>query len=116
MLEKGKNEEAKVASTIASLKRILSVTDKIEQELQNMKSSIFLAHDDAPLAVDQNAVGILELPVSTALAADGSYVAAVAVPQHLHSMLQQHIFRYEIGRTPDLKAAVSLKTLIAHGN
>jgi hypothetical protein len=42
MHEKGKNEEAKVASTIASLKRILSVTDKIEQELQNMKSSILL--------------------------------------------------------------------------
>ena len=46
-----------------------------------------LAHDDAPLAVDQNAVGIVELPVSTASAADGSYVAAVAVPQHLHSMI-----------------------------
>ena len=46
-----------------------------------------LAHDDAPLAVDQNAVGRLELPVSTALAADGSYVAAVAVAQHLHSMI-----------------------------
>ncbi len=46
-----------------------------------------LAHDDAPLAVDQNAVGKVELPVSTAFAADGSYVAAVAVPQHLHSMI-----------------------------
>ena len=46
-----------------------------------------VAHDDAPLAVDQNAVGKVELPVSTTLAADGSYVAAVAVPQHLHSMI-----------------------------
>ena len=48
---------------------------------------IVVAHDDAPLAVDQNAVGNVELPVSTALAADGSYVAAVAVAQHLHSMI-----------------------------
>ena len=38
-----------------------------------------LAHDDAPLAVDQNAVGMAELPVSTAFAADGSYMAAVPV-------------------------------------
>ena len=49
-----------------------------------------LAHDDAPLAVDQNAVGNVELPVSTALAADGSYVAAVAVAQHLHSISVKH--------------------------
>ena len=28
-----------------------------------------------------------ELPVSTAFAADGSHVAAVAVAQHLHSMI-----------------------------
>ncbi len=48
-----------------------------------------VAHDDVPLAIDQNAVGILELPVSTAFAADGSYVAAVAVPQHLHSMISE---------------------------
>ena len=46
-----------------------------------------VAHDDAPLAVDQNAIGMAELPVSTALAADGSHVAAVAVAQHLHSMI-----------------------------
>ncbi len=46
-----------------------------------------VAHDDAPLAVDQNVVGILELLASTAFAADGSYVAAVALPQHLHSMI-----------------------------
>jgi hypothetical protein len=48
-----------------------------------------LAHDDAPLAVDQNAVGPVELPVSTAFAADGSYVAAVAVAQHLHPIIQR---------------------------
>jgi hypothetical protein len=39
------------------------------------------------LAVDQNAVGKVELPVSTASAANGSHVAAVAVAQHLHSMI-----------------------------
>ena len=46
-----------------------------------------VTHDDAPLAVDQNTVGSVELPVSKAFAADASYVAAVAVPQHLHSMI-----------------------------
>ena len=46
-----------------------------------------VAHDDAPLTVDQNAPGMAELPVSTAFAADSSYVAAVAVAQHLHSMI-----------------------------
>ena len=46
-----------------------------------------IAHDDAPLAVDQNSAGIAELPVSSAFAADGSYVAAVAVAQHLYSMI-----------------------------
>ena len=56
--------------------------------LQHLYAMIaVLAHDDAPLAVDQNAVGNVELPVSTASAADGSYVAAVAVAQHLHSMI-----------------------------
>ena len=48
-----------------------------------------VAHDDAPLAVDQNTTGTAELPVSAALAADGSHVAAVAVAQHLHSMIQR---------------------------
>ena len=38
-----------------------------------------LTDDDAALAVDQNAVGTEELPISTALAADGSHVAAVTV-------------------------------------
>ena len=46
-----------------------------------------VADDDAPLAVDQNAIGILELPICTAIAADGSHVAAVAVAQHLHSII-----------------------------
>ena len=46
-----------------------------------------VAHDDVPLAVDQNAVGMVKLPVFTAFAADGSHVAAVAVAQHLHSMI-----------------------------
>ena len=46
-----------------------------------------IAHDDALLANDQNAKRIFEWPVSTAFAADGSYVAAVTVPQHLHSMI-----------------------------
>jgi hypothetical protein len=56
--------------------------------LQHLYAMIHeLAHDDAPLAIDQNADGTAELPVSTALAADGPYVAAVAVPQHLHSMI-----------------------------
>ena len=48
-----------------------------------------IAHDDAPLAVDQNAVGTAELPVFPAFAADSSYVAAVAVAQHLHSMIHR---------------------------
>ena len=48
-----------------------------------------VAHDDAPLAVDLNAIGDVELPISTALSADDSYVAAVAVAQHLHSMITQ---------------------------
>jgi len=56
--------------------------------LQHLYAMIeILAHDDAPLAVDQNSVGSVELPVSTAFTADGSYVAAVAVAQHLHSMI-----------------------------
>jgi hypothetical protein len=46
-----------------------------------------VADDDAPLAVDQNATGIIELPICTAFAADGSHVAAVAVTQHLHSII-----------------------------
>jgi hypothetical protein len=44
-------------------------------------------HEHVPAAINRNAAGILELPVSTAFAADGSYVAAVAVAQHLHAMI-----------------------------
>jgi hypothetical protein len=48
--------------------------------LQHLYAVILaIAHDDAALAVDQNAVGTVELPISTALAADGSHVAAVTV-------------------------------------
>ena len=39
-----------------------------------------VAHDDAPLAVNCNAVGTVELP-------KGSNVAAVAVSQNLHPMI-----------------------------
>ena len=46
-----------------------------------------VADNDAALAVDQNAEGTNELPICTALAADGSHVAAVAVAQHLHSII-----------------------------
>ena len=42
MNQKDKSEEIKIASTITSLKHILSVTEKVGQELQNMKSSITL--------------------------------------------------------------------------
>ena len=48
-------------------------------------------HEHVPAAINRNAGGTAELPVSTAsavTAADGSYVAAVAVAQHLHSMIQ----------------------------
>ena len=38
-----------------------------------------VAHNDAALAVDQNAVGRREPAISTAYAADGSHVAAVTV-------------------------------------
>ena len=48
-----------------------------------------VADDDAPLAVDQNAAGTIELPISFTSAADGSHVAAVAVAQHLHSMIKR---------------------------
>ena len=46
-----------------------------------------VAHDDAPLAVNCNAVGTVELPISTTFAAKGSNVAAVAVSQNLHPMI-----------------------------
>ena len=49
---------------------------------------VAVANDDAPLAVNCNAVGTVELPISTTLAATkGSNVAAVAVSQNLHPMI-----------------------------
>ena len=47
-----------------------------------------VAHDDAPLAVNCNAPGIVELPIFTTLAAKGSNVVAVAVSQNLHPMIK----------------------------
>ena len=44
-------------------------------------------HENVPAAINRNAAGMAEPPVSTAIAADGSHVAAVAVAQHLHSMI-----------------------------
>ena len=49
---------------------------------------VAVAHDEAALAVDQNAPGIQELPIPTAWSANGSYMAAVAVAQHLHSTIE----------------------------
>ena len=46
-----------------------------------------VADNDAALAVDQNVPGMIELPICTACATDGSHVAAVAVAQHLHSII-----------------------------
>ena len=49
-----------------------------------------VAHDDAPLAVNCNAEGTVELPISTTFAATkGSNVAAVAVSQNLHQMIME---------------------------
>jgi hypothetical protein len=62
--------------------------DRSGGSLQHLYAVIApVAHDDAALAVDQNAVGTAELPISTAFAADGAYVAAVAVAQRLHSII-----------------------------
>ena len=48
-----------------------------------------VAHDDAPLAVNCNAVGKAELPISTTFpATKGSNVVAVAVSQNLHPMIK----------------------------
>jgi hypothetical protein len=40
MHEKDKNEGKQLAATIASLKQILSVADKVDEELKHMKSLI----------------------------------------------------------------------------
>ncbi len=55
------------------------------QHLYAMIASV--AHYDAPLAVNHNTPGTVELPISTTFATDGSNVAAIAVAQHLHSMI-----------------------------
>jgi hypothetical protein len=45
------------------------------------------AHDSAPLAINRNAAKGVELAVAAAFAADGSNLGAVAVPQHLHTVI-----------------------------
>ena len=45
------------------------------------------AHDNAPLAINSNAVRVGELAVAAAAGADGSNMGAIAVPQHLHAMI-----------------------------
>ncbi len=55
------------------------------QHLYAMVAAV--AHYDAPLAVNHNAERLVELPISTTFATDGSNVAAIAVAQHLHSMI-----------------------------
>jgi hypothetical protein len=68
---------------------LLSASGGTGGSLQHLYAVIpAFAHDEAALAVDQNAAGIPELPISTASAANGSYVSAVAVAQHLHSMIK----------------------------
>ena len=42
MHEKDKNEGKQLAATIASLKQILSVADKVDEELKHIKSLIIL--------------------------------------------------------------------------
>ena len=47
-----------------------------------------VSHDDAPVAVDGHAATrLVELSVSGAFAADGANMRAVAVAQHLHTMV-----------------------------
>ena len=46
-----------------------------------------VAHDNAPLAINSNAVRVGELAVAAAAGADGSNMGAIAVPQHLHAMI-----------------------------
>ena len=48
-----------------------------------------LAHGKAPLTIDDNTVGAVELAVAAAAAADGSNVGTVAVPQHLHAVVTE---------------------------
>ena len=39
-----------------------------------------VAHYDAPLAVNHNTPGTVELPISTTFTADGSNVTAIGIP------------------------------------
>ncbi len=73
--------------------------------LQHLYAVILaIAHDDATLAVDQNAVWTVELPISTAKAADGSHVAAVTVAENLHSMIHA-VSYYDVACTVERDAA-----------
>ena len=46
-----------------------------------------VTHDDAPIAVNGNTKGKLELLCAFSLAADAANVGPVPVPQHLHAMI-----------------------------
>jgi hypothetical protein len=48
------------------------------QHLYAMVAAV--AHYDAPLAVNHNAVGMIELPISTTFTADGSNATAIGIP------------------------------------
>ena len=50
---------------------------------------VAVTHDDELLAVNYDAYGIPELPISTTFATKGSNVAAVAVSQNLHQMIME---------------------------
>ena len=46
-----------------------------------------VSHDDAAVAVDGDAtIGLEELPLARALAADGADTRSIGIPQHLHAM------------------------------
>ena len=57
------------------------------ESLQHLQAMIpTVTHDDAPLAVNRNAPRRVELPITTAFAANGSNVRGVVVAQQLHVM------------------------------
>ena len=61
--------------------------------MEHLHSSVtVIKNGHIAFAVDRNAIGIVELPV-TALAADGANMGAVGVPQHLHAMIA--MFRHD---------------------
>jgi hypothetical protein len=45
-------------------------------------------HDDAPIAVHSNTIGISQLTYAASLAANAAQVSTVFVPQHLHPMIR----------------------------